>query len=355
MKVWVKMKKILIIKLASAGDVLRTTAILSGLKKKYPHSRITWIVESPSRELLEGNVSIDRILVYGEKSVSLLKGEEFDLVISLDKAFEAVSLAMLINAFEKYGYGLDKEGRLCPLNKEAEYSYLLGVDDELKFFKNKKTYQELIFETAKLEYKNNPYELVLDKKHIDFADVFFKEHNLGKENIVVGINTGAGKVFANKNLKKEKIVELVGLLYEKMHVSILLLGGPLEKEINEYVEEKSGHKAINSGCGNSLKEFAELINNCGLVIAADTLALHVAIALKKPVVALFGPTCAQEIDLYRRGCKIVTEAKCAPCYKNKCSIEPSCMDRIDLSKITDAVGELRDKFCLTMGERHSII
>jgi ADP-heptose:LPS heptosyltransferase len=142
--------KILIIKLASAGDVLRTTALLSGLKGKYPDSHITWITEMPGKELLEGNAHIGRILVYGDKSVSLLKEERFDIIISLDKDAKAVSLTMLIEAPEKYGYGQDKEGRLYPLNKEAEYSYLLGIDDDLKFFKNKKTYQELIFEAARL-------------------------------------------------------------------------------------------------------------------------------------------------------------------------------------------------------------
>lgn len=337
------MKKILIIKLASAGDVLRTTSLLSGLKNKYPRSDVTWIVESRSRELLEGNTSIDRVLVYTEKNAGLLKAEGFDLVISLDKAVEAVSLAMHIKAPEKYGYGLDKEGALCPLSKEAEYSYLLGIDDELKFFKNRKTYQELIFETTKLDYKNNPYELALDKKHIDFADNFFKRHKLIKNDVVVGINTGAGKVFANKNLRKEKIVELVELLHEKLRVKIVLLGGPLEKEINEYVKKTSGAKAINSGCGNSLKEFAALINNCALIVAADTFALHAAIALKKPVVALFGPTCPQEIDLYGRGCKIITEAKCAPCYKNKCGKKPTCMDKIDLNTIVDAAKGIMSK------------
>jgi len=332
-------KKILIIKLASAGDVLRTTTLLSGLREKYSDSRITWIVGASARELLEDNAGIDRVLVYNEKSASLIKTEEFDIVISLDKAREAVSLAMLAKAPGKYGFGMDKHGKLCPLNKEAEYSYLLGIDDNLKFFKNKKTYQELIFETVNLEYKGNPYELVLDRKHIDFADSFLKKNNLDKNELIIGINTGAGRVFANKNLKKEKIVDLIKLLSVEIDARMILLGGPFEKNINEYIKKAAGNRVIDSGCGNSLKEFAALINNCGMVIAADTLAMHIAIALKKPVVALFGPTCSQEISLYGRGYKIVTKAKCAPCYKNKCDKKPTCMDTISLEEIAKSVKE----------------
>jgi len=339
-------KRILIIKLASAGDVLRTTTLLSGLKGKYPACHITWVVEGMARELLEGNANIDRILTYGEKSISLLKTENFDIVVSLDKAIEAVSLAMIVKASEKYGYGLDREDRLCPFNKEAEYSYLLGIDDDLKFFKNKKTYQELIFETAKLSYNNNPYELTIDRRHIDFADNFFKRNSLHKEDTVIGINTGAGRAFANKNLKKEKIIELIELLHEELHAKIALLGGPLERDINKYIKKAAGEKAVDCGCDNSLKEFAALINNCVLVIAADTLAMHIAIALKKPVVAIFGSTCSQEIDLYNLGYKIITEAKCAPCYKNKCDKKLTCMDEIPLKKIVRSAKKLIKAFCI---------
>jgi len=333
-------KKILIIKLASAGDVLRTTTLLSALKQRYPNSHITWVVEKTAQELLEGNANIKRILVCSEENILSLKRERFEVVISLDKAVKATSLAMSVNASEKYGYGLDKEGRLCPLNREAEYSYLLGIDDELKFFKNKKTYQELIFEATGLKYENNPYELILGEGDIEFANSFFKKNNLYRDGTVIGINTGAGRAFANKNLRKERIAELIELLHKELHVKIMLLGGPLEKEINEYIEKKAGHKVVNNGCANNLKEFAALINNCGLIIAADTLAMHVAIALKKPIVAIFGPTCAQEIDLYGRGYKIIAEAECAPCYKNKCDKKPTCTDNIPLKDIVKSAKRL---------------
>jgi len=337
-----KKKNILVIKLASAGDVLRTTALLSGLKDKYPDSRITWVVEPQSRGLLEGNLNIDNIFVYGEDSVSLLKTEEFDIVISLDKAFEAISLAMLVRAPEKYGYGMDREGRLCPLNREAEYSYLLGIDDNLKFFKNNKTYQELIFESSRLQYKGNQYELILGKRHLDFAADFFKNNNLGEKDAVIGINTGSGRAFANKNLRRERIVELIKLLRAELAVKIILLGGPLEEEINRYIKKCMGHEVIDAGCGNTLKDFAALINRCSLVIASDTLAMHMAIALKKPVIALFGPTCSQEIDLYGAGCKIISGAKCGPCYKKKCYNDITCMDMIGLDKILEAAKGLME-------------
>jgi len=333
-------KRILIIKLASVGDVLRTTAILPALKTKYPKSFITWLLRDPAQELLEGNSYIDRIFTFGLESVLLLQVEKFDMVICLDKAFEAVSLATLIGGDEKYGFGLSKEGKVYPFNKEAEYSFILGLDNDLKFYKNKKTYQELIFDIANLIYKNEHYELRLAPKELGFAETFFKNNNLGKDDIIIGINTGAGEVFANKKLRPEKIVELIELLSKEIDAKILLLGGPLEKKINKDIVRTVSYKVVNSGCDNSLLEFAALINNCSVIITADTLALHIAIALRKPVLALFGPTSSQEIDLYHRGFKIVTDLECAPCYKNKCDKQITCMDKINLAKIIKAIKDL---------------
>lgn len=336
-------KKILIIKLASAGDVLRTTPILSALKCRHPDSKITWLAERPAAELLAGNINIDRILVYSPQTALSLQKEEFDIVLSLDKAVEATSIATVVRAGEKYGFGLDEKGKLCPLNKEAEYSYRLGLDDTLKFFQNKKTYQEITFESAGLCYKDSPYELVLDKRHLDFAENFFRKYNLNSGVFVIGINTGAGSVFANKNLGKERITGLIRLLDRQIAAKILLLGGPLEKEINSYIEKIMDYRVINSGCDNCLKDFAALIGSCSLVITADTLALHLAIALKRPVVALFGPTCPQEIELYGRGVKVVTPAECAPCYRKECRREPNCMDMIELSDIVKKVKDFEEK------------
>ncbi|MFH1768609.1 MAG: glycosyltransferase family 9 protein [Candidatus Omnitrophota bacterium] len=336
-------KKILVIKLASAGDVLRTTPLLSGIKKRYSDSHVTWLVGKSGKELLEGNKNIDRILVYNSKIKNELKTEDFDIVISLDKDIEAIQLATAIKANEKYGFGLDQDNRLVAFNKEAEYSVRLGLDDELKFFKNEKTYPELIFETVKLKFENNPYELVLDKGNIDFADSFFKRNGLHDADIVIGVNTGSGRVFANKNLGKERIVEVIEILNEKLTARVLLLGGPLEEEINDYIEEKTGQGVINSGCDNSVKDFAALIGKCSLIITADTLAMHIAIALRVPTVVLFGPTCPQEIELYGRGVKIVTPKECAPCYRNKCDKKPNCMDAIQIESILAAVKEVVSK------------
>jgi len=75
---------------------------------------------------------------------------------------------------------------------------------------------------------------------------------------------------------------------------------------------------IHSGCGNDLFEFPAVINLCKLFITSDTLGLHIALALKRRTIALFGPTSANEIEMYGLGKKIISKSKCYCCYKKDC-------------------------------------
>ncbi len=67
------------------------------------------------------------------------------------------------------------------------------------------------------------------------------------------------------------------------------------------------------------------------------MALHIAIALGVPAVAVFGPTVPQEIDLFGRGRKVVSRLECAPCYRRSCDRSPSCMDAVPADEVLAAL------------------
>ncbi len=330
-------KRILIIKLGSIGDVLRTTPLLYGLKNKYPESHITWLADSESASVLDRNNLINRLLSYNFNSVLKLQVEEFDIVINLDKEKGVASLAELIKAKEKSGYGISKEGSLYPLNKEAEYGFSLGLSDELKFRINRKSYQEIIFETAGLTFNNEEYILNLDENQKRFRDNFLNKYNLNEDDFKIGLNTGCGSIFPYKKWTVNGFVELIDMLNTKLNAKILLLRGGSERARNLEIIERTASRIIDTGSDNNLKEFIALISCCDVVVTADTLALHIAIALKKKVVVFFGPTCSQEIELYGRGRKIVSKKECAPCYKKECSEATTCMDLISAEEVFSAV------------------
>ncbi len=312
-------KKILVIKLGAIGDVLRTTPILHGLKRKYPQSFISWLTKKESRDLLKNNSFINRLLIYEPDVIQRLKLESFGILICLDKEDEATALAMEVAAKRKIGFGLDtKTGKLAPLNKESLYAFKLGICDELKFRKNKKTYPEIIFEMAGLKYQNDEYVLNIRDSDKVYAKELFSKIGIKNNGLIIGLNTGAGDRFANKAWTEDGFVELIRRIRAHTQALPLLLGGPQESQRNAGILSKVGNLACDAGCNHSLGQFAAIVDFCPLVVSGDTTALHIAIALKKKVVALFGSTCPQEIELYGRGKKIYSDIKCRTCYRKTC-------------------------------------
>ncbi|MBI4618826.1 MAG: glycosyltransferase family 9 protein [Desulfobacterales bacterium] len=332
--------RILIIKLAAMGDVLRTTPILRGFKRKYPESHITWLTDENVYGLLKENPLIDRLLVFNVETVLRLEVEEFDLLLCLDKEPRATALAIKIKAKEKLGFGMSPEGNVFPLNEESVYLFKLGLSDPLKFVINAKTYPELIYESSRLEYQQDEYILTIPDEDVNYARSFLLKHGISEEALIIGLNTGAGDIFANKAWTIDCFVELIETVSSEMDAKILLLGGPNEIQRNREICSRIKYLVYDVGCHNTLQQFCALINLCDLVVSGDTIAMHIAIALRKLVVAIFGPTCAQEIELYGRGRKIVSELGCGPCYKRECNKEVNCMNTISVDEVYHAVLDL---------------
>jgi len=332
-------KKILVVKCRAQGDVLRTTALLPGLKRKYPQSFISWLVDPESVELLAHNPFLDRIHSYTLEDIMPLLVEKFDLLISLDKEPASTSLAQKISAAQKMGFGMNEYGNLAIFNKAAEYAHRLGVDDNLKFFENKKTYQEIIAEAAEIDYKKDEYVFVLQEEVRRKAQDFFKKHRISQSKLAIGLNTGAGTKFETKQWPEEHFLRLSRDLKTKLKANVFLLGGVREKEMNRALEKKSKFAVYDTGHDNSLLEFAGFISLMDLVVCSDTLGMHLAIALKKKVVALFGSTCPQEIDLYGRGAKLFSGVSCAPCYKQTCP-DMKCMKTITPQSVLAEIKKL---------------
>jgi heptosyltransferase-2 len=116
----------------------------------------------------------------------------------------------------------------------------------------------------------------------------------------------------------------------------VLLGGAEEAARTARIAAMAAGAATDAG-RHSLRDFAGVVAACDLVVTGDTLGMHLAIAARVPVVVLFGSTCPQEIELYGRGEKVVTDIDCHPCYRRTCDIHPSCQERIAADTVHAAV------------------
>jgi ADP-heptose:LPS heptosyltransferase len=333
--------RILILKLAAMGDVLRTTPLLRGLRKAHPRCHITWLTEPDVLPMLRGIDEIDRLLPYTFEAALQVESEVFDEFYCFDKEPKATALATKIRAGRKVGFGMSQYGNVMPLNKDSEYTFELGINDALKFRRNAKTYPELIFECAGLPY-TEPQEYIFPdfSKEIAEARAYLEELGVRPTDLKVGLNTGAGDVFATKKWTEEGYVHLANRLVEEFSARVLLLGGPGEVERNSRIAAAASHPLVNTGTSNPIRRFTGIVGNCDLMVTGDTLALHIAIGLRVPVLVMLGPTCHQEIELYGRGSKIVSDFECSPCYLSVCPKEVTCMDATAADLVFDAVAKL---------------
>ena len=109
--------KILLIKRAAMGDVLRTTALLPGLKRKYPESSVFWVVDPESEDLLRHNPFVDRVFPFNPESLLALAAARFDVLICLDKDPGATALATLLPCERKSGFGMNEHGIPRPVQR----------------------------------------------------------------------------------------------------------------------------------------------------------------------------------------------------------------------------------------------
>ena len=331
--------KILIIKCRAQGDVLRTTALLPGLRRKHPGNLISWVVDPESVELLDNNPFLHRVLPFNLESVLPLQVEEFDALYCLDKEPALTALATQVRSAAKYGFGLNKDGALVAFNEAASYAYRLGVDDDFKFFRNEKTYQAIIAEAAEVDFSGDEYVFELKDEARAKAAAFFKAKKITGKKLAVGLNTGAGTKFETKQWPVDYYRKLIRMLRDKLGADVFLLGGPRETKMNESLARGSGPRVYNTGTENALLDFAGFVARMDAVVTSDTLGMHIAIALKRKVVALFGPTCPQEIDLYGRGVKLFAGAGCAPCFKQTCP-DAVCMKAIPPQQVFEEIRKL---------------
>jgi len=325
-------KKILIIKLGSLGDVLRTTFIARGLKEKYRNSHIRWLTEPECAPLLEKNSYIDRILPYGLNSYTQLLVERFDILINLDVDFKSASLATLIEAKRKMGFGMDRGGKMVVFNSRAKEWLNMSLWDDLKK-KNKKTYQEIMCKVVGIDMKDRRPSLVLGEEELSFVERFVKEKSLNKNFPLIGFNLEAGKRWP-KAWPKEYFLELAGILNKQLKANVLILRAP-DSRLDERFADLDF--VIDGSVQPDLREFVSLLNLVDVLVTADTFTLHVALAFGKKVVVLFGPTSAQEIDVFGKGEKIVAPLDCVCCYCNNCSKTPNCLEKISPDSVFEAI------------------
>jgi heptosyltransferase-2 len=286
----------LIIKLGAMGDVLRTTTILRVLE-----GPVTWVTRPASLPLLEKAPGIAE-LVPLEAAAQRLRGRRYDLVACLDDEPEACRLLDLVH-FDRWVGARLQDGAVT-YGESARPWYDMGLvsrfgkerADELKRL-NTRSFQEHLFGMFGFEFTGQ-----------DYAFGYPPRAASGRR---IGIEMRADPRWQLKRWGR----------YPEL-IEVLRADG-----LDVFVFEQRA----------DLRDFIADVNGCSVVVTGDTLTMHIALALHKRVIAVFGPTSAPEIHGYGRLTQVVSPIDCICCYLKTCDKSPNCMDRIELERLHEEV------------------
>ncbi len=310
------MKKILIIKLGysetldpeigivpSLGDVLRTTPILWALREKYNDAHITWLVSEEAHPFIKDIPLINRVLTWDSFIPFQLMREKFDILINLEKIPGICAISDMIDAWTRYGFRFDSiNGTYHAYEKGL--SFIDYIEGKKNGNKEKELWQKVLIEMLGVEWKGQEYIIGYRPESKEIYDI--------------GLNYKVGSKWSNKAMPTEKWKEL-------------------EKHLSDSRYKVSWQEGL-----NNIYEYMEWINSCRLLLTQDSLGLHIALALQKKVLALFGPTASQEVYFYNSGRVIYPEQECKylPCYKTKCITDLDCMRSVDLNAVMNEIKNL---------------
>lgn len=333
-------RTVAIVMLSAFGDAVHVLPVVNALKRTWPGTRITWIIQPVPHVLVRDHPAVDEFLVfhrrrglrawrsYGELRRSLA-GRAFDLVLALQVYFKAGLIAALVRSPVKLGFDrarardlnwLFTTHRIPPhapqhvQDQYFEFLHAMGVDPE-------------------------PVEwgLSLSEEERAAQCEFFAR--MGRP--VCAIVAGTSK--RGKNWAPERYARVIEALRSDWGMQAVLVGGPspVEREIADRILALTSPRARPvDALRNDVRRLVYLLAGCDLVISPDTGPLHIARALDVPVVGLYGYTNPKRTGPYRKYADLVVDGYArypGEDYPVSMEVRPDGMERVTVEKVLEKV------------------
>lgn len=336
------MKRILVCKLRHHGDVLLASPVFTNLRKAYPDACIEAYIYKDTHPMLDGHPAIDGYLFYDKKikKVSKLKKliyeykllkeirrRSYDLVINLTEGDRGALAASFSRA--KVRVGFDPEGSGMR-GKKSCYTHITR-----KFHGLRHTVERDldVLRTLKIFPKADERDLTFEIGDDDMSRVkmLLEMHDTALGEYIL-FHPVSRWLF--KCLPEKTIADIISYFTRKGYKIILSASNdPLEKQMNKKIIELAASENVIDFSGKtSLKELGALIKFSKLLICVDSVPLHIASALKAPVLALFGPTSEKNWAPWNNpNAKVFAkDFICRPCYMPGCggSLKSDCLEAI---------------------------
>ncbi|MBP2659116.1 MAG: glycosyl transferase family 9 [Firmicutes bacterium] len=293
-------ERILIIRLSAIGDVLQASPVAQALKKSFPQSRISWVVETKAKDVIEGNSNLQHVFVWPRKEweleakktrdyytlikrnwhfLSQIRHQHFDIVLDLQGMYRSDFISFVSGA----------KHRICLPNPPEP---CIGANIHTPSWAFSNVYERFL--SVLLHFGIETFqpimEMPLTVEDEMYAQDFMSIHGLQAHNFII-FNPSAS--WPSKCWTLEKFAQLGDLLANEFKIPIVIFGDTSDKYIGQTIAMYMNHPIIDVTGTMTLKQLGAVAKKAGIFISGDTGPLYIAQALQVPTVALFGITSAK--------------------------------------------------------------
>jgi len=354
-------RNILLIRTHALGDVLLTTPAIRAVRLRFRNSVLSMLTSEGTKPAIENNPSLDHVISFPDsllvkrnplslwRLAGKLRREEYDCVISFSRSSLVHFVAMLTGSH--LCVGLDCEGSGFPLTLKVPDRKSNVADTEQYAVKD---YLDIV---AALGVKSDGEQMdfCLVPRGDDHVSEFLNKVGITGDDLLIGIFPGGGQNSAETILSKRwqvtNYADLADRLIRELGAKVIVLGGPQDNEVVLQMLRVMENEAANACNIGNLNTFGHLLKRCAVLVTNDSLPLHLALSLKTPTVALFGPTNARALT--PRSCErlvaIQSKLECSPCYwKDRypgCKEYhiPRCMNAISVQEVLSTTSSMLER------------
>ncbi len=334
------------------GDAVMTLPALDRLRSSFPRSHIALLVTPLTTGLFESSPFVDEVIEYRRKedgtrafieAMRLMRARRFDLAALFQNAFEAALLAWLGGASVRIGFPAQGRGPLLTHrprrgpqhgDRHQVHNYLdiaaecervcLGGNLESRISNPESRIPNPLPSLTASPAQRQAAEFLLRRAGVD-----------SNSRPLVALNAGATNSRA-KRWPEDRFAALADRLIESLGSRIIFIGAASERDGAErIIRQMKRSGAINLAGETGMAELIGALDACDLLISNDTGPAHIAAALGRPTLTIFGPT--NEFETAPRAARAelirAEGVECARCMLRDCPIDHRCMTRIATAEV----------------------
>jgi len=322
-------KRILIVLHGSIGDVTRALPLAEILRRGFPQAFLAWSIEPACSPLLRGNCAIDDVLLFDRRNwwkhaggfLARVRAGNFDLVLDLQRIFKSGFIGWWSGARRRIGFhrrdGKEFNWIFNNLHIPEYGEKIPKLEHYLKFA-----------DFLGLEHASVQWDFALTEEEQDSVD-----QRLGRTDQPFAV-LFVGTRWQSKQWFPFQMSHCADYLERNHNLGVVLLGGNEDRKTAEEVEPLCRTPLLNLVGQTSLREAIGVIQRAKIAIGPDTGLMHIAAAVRTPVISLWGATRPQRTGPFGFGdLALQGEAPCVPCQRRTCSIGRICLQSITAEQI----------------------